>query len=84
MVKNFVRALVMSGVIGILATSTQAVRADERGEGFDSRQGQVHMKFSGSMVPTAIDVQPNTITDEELLAGNGTLGPFTFRKLRTD
>ena len=74
----------MSGVIGILATSTQAVRAAEHGDGFDSRQGQVKMAFSGSMVPTAIDVQPDTITDEELLAGNGTLGPFTFRKLRTD
>jgi hypothetical protein len=42
------------------------------------------MTFSGSFVPTAIDVQPDTITDEELLAGNGPLGPFTFRKLRTD
>ena len=42
------------------------------------------MAFSGSMAPTAIDVQADTITDEELLAGNGTLGPFTFRKLRTD
>ena len=42
------------------------------------------MAFSGSMVPTAVDVQPNTITDEELLAGDGTLGSFTFRKLRTD
>ena len=42
------------------------------------------MAFSGSMVPTSIDVQPDTITDEELLAGNGTLGSFTFRKLRTD
>jgi hypothetical protein len=84
MVKNFVRALVMSGVIGILATSTQTVGAAEHLEGFDSRQERVKMAFSGSMVPTAIDVQPDTITDEELLAGNGTLGPFTFRKLRTD
>jgi hypothetical protein len=87
MVKNFVRAVVMSGGIGgiiIGATSTQAVRAAERGEGGDARQGQVRMTFSGSMVPTAIDVQPDTITDEELLAGDGTLGSFTFRKLRTD
>jgi hypothetical protein len=82
MLKNIVKALVMSGVI--LATSTQAVRAVEHEEGVDSREGQVKMAFSGSMVPTAIDVQPNTITDEELLAGNGTLGPFTFRKLRSD
>ena len=44
----------------------------------------VRMKFSGSMVPTSIVQQPNTITDEELLAGDGALGSFTFRKLRTD
>ena len=84
MVKNIVKALVMSGFIAILTTPTQTVRAAEHGDGFDARQGQVKMAFSGSMVPTAIDVQPDTITDEELLAGNGTLGPFTFRKLRTD
>ena len=84
MVKSIVGALVMSGFIAILTTSTLTVRAAEHGEGFDSRHGQVKMAFSGSMVPTAIEVQPDTITDEELLAGSGTLGPFTFRKLRTD
>src|SRR5437016_4805329 len=84
MVKNIVRALVISGVIAVLTTSTQAVRAAQHGEDFDSRHAQVKMAFSGSMVPTSIDVQPGTITDEELLTGNGTLGPFTFRKLRTD
>ena len=83
MAKNSLGALVMSGVIGILATSTQPVRATDR-DGLDSRHGEVKMAFSGSMAPTAIDVQADTITDEELLAGNGTLGPFTFRKLRTD
>jgi hypothetical protein len=82
MVRNIVKALVMSSVM--LAASTQALRAVEHEPGVDSREGQVKMAFSGSMTPTAIDVQPNTITDEELLAGNGTLGPFTFRKLRTD
>src|SRR4249920_2988118 len=84
MLKNVVRAVVMSGVIAVLTTSTQAVRADGHGDGGDARQGRVKMAFSGSMVPTAIEVRPDTITDEELLAGNGTLGPFTFRKLRTD
>jgi hypothetical protein len=84
MLKNAVRAVVMSGVIAVLTTSTQAVRADGHGDGGDARQGRVKMAFSGSMVPTAIEVRPDTITDEELLAGNGTLGPFTFRKLRTD
>jgi hypothetical protein len=83
MVKNIVSAWVISGVITVLVSST-AVRAEQHGEGFNSRQGHVKMTFSGSMVPIAIDVQPDTITDEELLTGNGTLGPFTFRKLRTD
>jgi len=83
MLKNVVRAVVMSGVIVVLTTST-AVRAEGHGDGGDARQGRVKMAFSGSMVPTAIEVRPDTITDEELLAGNGTLGPFTFRKLRTD
>jgi hypothetical protein len=85
MVRNTVRVLVISGGIALFTTSPQAVRAAEHGEGFNSRQAQpTRMTFSGSMVPTSIDVQPDTITDEELLAGNGTFGPFTFRKLRTD
>ena len=85
MVKNIVRALVMSGHhrrrhhVNAGSPSGRAAARD-----IDSRHGQVRMTFSGSFVPTAIDVQPDTITDEELLAGNGTLGPFTFRKLRTD
>jgi hypothetical protein len=48
------------------------------------RPTNVRMTFSGSFVPTAIEVRPNTITDEELLEGNGALGRFTFRKLRAD
>ena len=85
MLKNIVRTLVLSSGIAFLTTSPQAVRAAQHGESFDSRHGrQVKMTFSGSMVPSSIDVQPDTITDEELLAGDGTLGQFTFRKLRTD
>jgi hypothetical protein len=49
-----------------------------------AQHNPVKMTFSGSSVPTSINVQPNTITDEELLAGDGTLGSFTFRKIRTD
>src|SRR3954453_4868327 len=84
MVKHIVKALAMSSLITALGTSAQTVRAAGHGGEVDARRGQVKMTFSGSMVPTAIDVQPDTITDEEILAGNGTLGPFTFRKLRTD
>ena len=49
-----------------------------------AQQRPLKMTFSGSIVATTIDLGPNTITDEEHLAGNGTLGPFTFRKLRTE
>ena len=52
--------------------------------GIYAQQRPVKLTFSGSMVPTTIDLGPNTITDEEHLEGNGTLGPFTLRKLRTD
>jgi hypothetical protein len=49
-----------------------------------AQQRPVKVTFSGSVVPTSINLKPNTITDEELSAGNGTLGNFTFRELHTD
>ena len=47
-------------------------------------QQQVKMTFSGTWVPTAINQQPNSVTDEENLAGNGTFGSFSLLQLRTD
>ena len=44
----------------------------------------VKMKSSGTNVPTTINLQPNTITDEHNSAGDGTFGPFTFRELHAD
>ena len=52
--------------------------------GVYAQQIPVKMTFSGSIVPTSINLKPNTITDEETLAGDGTLGGFTFHALRTD
>jgi hypothetical protein len=49
-----------------------------------AQQKPVKMTFSGSMVATSLEMQPNSVTDEEHLAGTGSLGPFTFRKLRVD
>ena len=48
-------------------------------------QKPVKMRFSGTVEgqPT-IKLQPDTNTDEENVAGNGTLGPFTFRELHAD
>src|SRR5262245_15125908 len=59
----------------MLNLGVPAIHAQER---------SVRMTFSGSMVATTINFAPNTVTDEEQLAGNGNLGQFTFRKLRVD
>ena len=52
--------------------------------GMYAQQRPVRMTFSGSKVATAINLGPNTRTDEVHLAGNRALGSFTFRGLRTD
>jgi len=44
----------------------------------------VKMRFSGTNVATTINLQTGTVTDETQLAGNGTLGAFTFRELHAD
>jgi hypothetical protein len=49
-----------------------------------SQQGPIKMTVSGTNVATTIDLQPGTITDEVNFAGNGTLGPFTYRELHAD
>jgi hypothetical protein len=49
-----------------------------------AQHGPVKMTFSGSTAATTLNLQPGTVTDEEHFAGNGTLGRFTFRQLRTD
>ena len=52
--------------------------------GVYAHEKPVKMRFSGTFAGSTIDLQPDTVTDEENFAGNGTLGPFTFRNLRTD
>lgn len=47
-------------------------------------QNPVKMKYSGSNVATTINLQDGTVTDEELLAGHGALGAFTYRELHAD
>ena len=43
---------------------------------------RVKMTFSGNGAPSPINLnQPNTSTVEENVAGDGTLGPFTFRNV---
>ena len=48
-----------------------------------AQQRPVKMTFSGTSAPSTINLQqPNTHTGEENVAGDGTLGPFTFRDVR--
>ncbi|HTF65622.1 MAG TPA: hypothetical protein VK638_23340 [Edaphobacter sp.] len=48
-----------------------------------AQQHPVKMVFSGTVAPSAVNLQqPNTNNNEENYAGNGTLGPFTFRNVR--
>jgi hypothetical protein len=52
--------------------------------GVYAQQHPVKMTFSGTLGPSTLSLAPNTNTDEQNLAGNGTLGPFTFRELHAD
>ena len=48
--------------------------------GVYAQQRPVKMTFSGTAAASTINLQhPDTSTVEENVAGNGTLGPFTFR-----
>src|SRR5262249_35139251 len=49
-----------------------------------AQQRPVKMTFSGTVEPSTIKLLPDTNTDEGNVAGNGTLGPFTFRELHAD
>jgi hypothetical protein len=49
-----------------------------------AQERPVKMTFSGTNVATMINLQPNTVTDEQHSAGNGTFGEFTFRELHAD
>ena len=52
--------------------------------GVYAQQKHVKMTFSGTLEASTLNLQPDTNTDEQNLAGNGTLGPFTFRELHAD
>jgi hypothetical protein len=52
--------------------------------GVNAQQNPVKMRYSGSNVATTINLQDGTVTDEELFAGNGSLGAFTYRELHAD
>ena len=49
-----------------------------------SRAGRVRMRFSGSTMATTLAIAPNTLNHESHVAGNSSLGPFTYRGLWAD
>jgi hypothetical protein len=49
-----------------------------------AQQKHVKMTFSGTLAVSPLNLQPDTNTDEQNVAGDGTLGPFTFRELHAD
>jgi len=58
------------GVAGVYAQSSHPINV------------RVKMTFSGNGAPSPINLnQPDTSTSEENVAGDGTLGPFTFRNV---
>ena len=52
--------------------------------GAEGWSADVKMRFSGTMTATTLNLEPDSITDEADLAGDGSLGPFTFRELHAD
>ena len=49
-----------------------------------SGASRVRMRFSGSTMSTALAIAPNTLNHESQVAGNSSLGPFTYRGLWAD
>jgi hypothetical protein len=49
-----------------------------------SRAGRVRMTFSGSTMSTTLAIAPNTSNHESDVAGNSSLGRFTYRGLWAD
>ena len=49
-----------------------------------SGASRVRMRFSGSTMSTTLAIAPNTLNHESQVAGNSSLGPFTYRGLWAD
>ena len=52
--------------------------------GVYAQQRPVKMTFSGTLERRAVIILPDTIAVQHDVAGDGTLGPFTFRELHTE
>jgi hypothetical protein len=71
------KRIAMAALVAHLAVSSVSA---------EDRPTNVRMTASGTMTSTnrTINLGDNTITDDEDLAGDGTLGAFTFKGLRAD
>jgi hypothetical protein len=52
--------------------------------GVYAQQRPVKMTYSGTLGARPFNILPDTMTDEQVVAGDGTLGPFTFTELHAD
>jgi len=67
----------------VFQLAVSSVSAQDKGSTHD-RSDHVSMTASGTMTATTINLEHDTITDDENLGGDGSLGVFTFHGLRAD
>jgi hypothetical protein len=67
----------------VLYLGVASVYAEHSGEEHATGR-RVKMWFSGSIISSPLSLAPDTLNHEEHLAGNSTLGPFTYRGLWAD
>ena len=67
----------------VLYLGVASVSAQQPGEEHAGGQ-RVKMRFSGSIISSPLSLAPGTLNHEEHLAGNSTLGSFTYRGLWAD
>ena len=73
----------LTAVALILTFAIASLYAQQPGEEHSGAR-RVTMRFSGSTMSTALAIAPNTLNHESQVAGNSSLGPFTYRGLWAD
>jgi hypothetical protein len=67
----------------MLTLGVAGLHAEQPAEEHSSTR-RVKMRFSGSTMSTTLTIAPNTLNHESDVAGNSSLGPFTYRGLWAD
>jgi hypothetical protein len=73
------RLLTVALMLNLVVASLYAQQPAE-----EDSAGRRVRKFSGSIISSPLSLAPETLNHEEHLAGNSTLGPFTYRGLWAD